>query len=76
MEPFMHPIQPLAMQRTRRALWRSGVSQFGAQQFLNGKQISSPADRLRIAQMLVEAIGGSLSKPAEFKPAEFQTARH
>ena len=74
MEPFMHNIQPFAMQSTRRALWQSGVSQTGAQQFLGGMQVGLPEDRLRIAQLLVEVVGGSTIKPAEFKPAEFKPA--
>ena len=53
----------------------SGSREFpkrGAQQFLDGMQVGSPEDRLRIAQLLVEAIGGSTTKPAEFRPAEFR----
>jgi len=74
MDPFIHNIKPFAMQRTRRALRQSGVSQSGARQFLGGMQVGSPEDRLRIAQLLVEVIGGSTTKPAEFKPAEFKPA--
>ena len=71
MDPFVHRIQPLAMGKVRLELQRSGVSAMGANQFLEGRPVGFEADRLLLAQMFVEAIGGSPRKPAEFKPAEF-----
>jgi hypothetical protein len=54
----------------------------GADQFLEGRPVSASSDRIRIAQLLVEAVGrvpltaagASPFKPAEFKPAEFKPA--
>ena len=74
MDPFIHRIQPVSVGKVRLALQQSGVSPMGANQFLEGRHVSLEADRLLLAQMLVEAIGGPLGKPAEFKPAEFKPA--
>ncbi len=46
----------------------------GAIQFLDGRPVGLATDRLRLAQLLVQAIGDSRVKPAEFKPAEFTPA--
>jgi len=74
MDPFVHRIQPLRMGKVRLALQQRGVSAMGANQFLEGRPVGFEADRLLLAQMLVDAIEGSPRKPAEFKPAEFKPA--
>ena len=78
-EPFL---QPAEFQKARLAMRQSGVSQMGADQFLEGRPVSASSDRIRLAQLLVDAVGRapltapgtSPFKPAEFKPAEFRPA--
>lgn len=72
-EPFLR-VNPVSMQRVRLALRQEGISPAGATQFLDGRPVGSATDRLLLAQLLVDVVGASPSKPAEFKPAEFKPA--
>jgi hypothetical protein len=78
-DPF---VQPVVLQEVRLALRQHGVSQMGANEFLEGRPVSASSDRLLLAQLFVQAVRSPFTavgrppiKPAEFKPAEFKRAR-
>ena len=72
-EPFLR-LKPVSMQKVRLTLRQTGISPMGAVQLLEGRPVGLATDRLRLAELLIQAIGDARVKPAEFKPAEFKPA--